>query len=146
MQIGSADDPSGPRANLIPPGTDLSQYWELADGRLLLAVSTSTSDVENLLAFDPTTGGSRAMGEQGAVVAVGQTRVVVNQHLAENEGDLTVFELATGRATVLAPEFALAAAVEPVGGDPAAPQAQIAFRYVAPFPSDYDGIWLATLP
>jgi hypothetical protein len=113
---------------------------------LLLAVGTQTPEVNNVLAFDPTTGASQPMGEQGAVTAVGQTRVVVNQHLAHGEGDLTVFELATGRATVLAPEFALAAAVEPLGDDLAAPQAHIAFRYVAPFPSDYDGIWLATVP
>ena len=146
VQIGSTDDPSGPRVNLTPPGTNLFQYWPLVDGRLLAAVWTRTRDINNVFAVDPTTGDSHAMGEQGAVLVVGQTRAVVNQHLAENEGNLTVFELTTGRATTLAQEFALVAVVEPVGEDAAAPQARIAFRYVAPFPSDYDGIWLATIP
>lgn len=145
-QVGPADDPSGPRFDLVPAGSRAGGYWRLADGRLLIASWTATPDLSNLSAIDPSTGERNALGEQAQVLAVGGTRVLVNQHLVDHAGDLTVFELATGRATVLADEFALAAAVEPLSGDAVAPGARVAFRFEARFASPYDGIWLATVP
>jgi hypothetical protein len=144
VQVGSADDPTGPAFAL--PGGNLTQYWPLPDGRLLVGTFTSTPELINLYAVDPTTGDTRPLGDEGQVLAVGQSRLVVNQHLIEHEGDLTVIQLASGQATVLAPEFAASAAVEPLGSDDAAPGAQVAFRFQARFPSPYDGIWLATVP
>jgi len=85
------------------------------------------------------------LGEQGLLLAVGQTRLLVNQHVVEHEGDLTVVPLAGGQ-TVLASEFTVAAVAQPMGADRVAPGAPLAFSFVARFPSDDDGVWLATVP
>jgi hypothetical protein len=146
VQVGLADDPMGPRFDLHPAGTTLVQYWELADGRILAPAFSTTATRSNVYVVDPATGQSQVLGEEGAVVAVGQTRLLVNQHILDNEGDLTVFDLGTARSTVLALEFTLAAFVEPVGADAVAPGAHVAFQFQARFPSPYDGIWLATVP
>jgi hypothetical protein len=146
VQVGLADDPMGPRFDLHPAGTTLVQYWELADGRILAPAFSTTATRSNVYVVDPATGQSQVLGEEGAVVAVGQTRLLVNQHILDNEGDLTVFDLGTARSTVLALEFTLAAFVEPVGEDAVAPGAHVAFQFQARFPSPYDGIWLATVP
>ncbi len=146
IQVGSADDPSAPRFDLAPAGSAVFGYWRLADGRLLVSSGTVVSEIADISAVDPTTGDRSALGEQGQVLAVGESRSLVNQHLVEHAGDLTVFDLATARATVLAPEFAVAAVVEATGGDAVAPGAGVAFRFEARFPSPYDGIWLTTAP
>ncbi len=145
-QVGSADDPDAPRFDLVPAGSEASEYRQLADGRLLIAAWTWSPDETNLYAVDPTTGTRTALGQQGQLLAVGQSRLLVNQHLVDYAGDLTVIDLATGSSTVLANEFALAAAVQPTGADDVAPGAPIAFRFEARFPSPYDGIWLTTVP
>lgn len=143
--VGSADDPSGPRFQVAPPATVLSVYSLLADGRILMPTWTSSPDRNNLYAVDPRTGDTRVLGEQGLLLAVGQTRLLVNQHVVEHEGDLTVVQLAGGQ-TVLAPEFTVAAVAQPMGADRVAPGAPLAFSFVARFPSDDDGVWLATVP
>lgn len=143
--VGSADDPLGPRFQVAPPATVLSVYSLLADGRILVPTWTSSPDRNNLYAVDPRTGDTSVLGEQGLLLAVGQTRLLVNQHVVEHEGDLTVVQLAGGQ-TVLAPEFTVAAVTQPVGADRVAPGAPLAFSFVARFPSDYDGVWLTTVP
>jgi hypothetical protein len=146
VQVGLGDDPTGPRFDLAPAGATVAQYWELADRRILVPAFTTTATRSDIYAVDPATGQTQVLGEEGAVMAVGRTRSLVNQHILDNEGDLTVFDLATARSTVLALEFTLGAFVEPVGADPVAPGAHVAFQFQARFPSPYDGIWLATVP
>ena len=107
---------------------------------------TTTNDRANMYVVDPTTGNARVMGQDGVLLGVGETRLLVNQHHIENAGDLTVFDVTTGRGTVVAPEFAITAAVEKRGADAVAPGAQIAYQFTARFPSPYDGIWVAVVP
>jgi hypothetical protein len=146
MQVGSADDPAGERFDLLPLGTFASEYWQLADGRILAPGAPGGAGRTDIYVVDPTTGASRALGEAGFPLAVGETRLLTNLRINEGRGDLTVIELATGRATVLASEFALGAAVERVGADAVAPGAQVAFQFQARFESPFDGIWLTTIP
>jgi len=143
--VGSADDPTGPRFQVAPPATVLSLYSVLADGRILMPTWTSSPERNNLYAVDPRTGDTSVLGEQGMLLAVGETRLLVNQHVVEHEGDLTVVPLAGGQ-TVLASEFTVAAVAQPMGADRVAPGAPLAFSFVARFPSDDDGVWLATVP
>jgi len=144
--VGSADDPTGPRYDIAPAGTFVWQYWRLADGRILAPASPMNPSRNDLYAIDPATGKSTALGEAGAVVAVGQTRLLAKLHVNDARGDLTAIELATAQATILAREFALEAFVERQGADRVAPGAQVAFRFEARFESPFDGIWLATVP
>jgi len=146
IQVGSADDPMAPRYDVAPAGTSTDFYWRLADGRILVPAYLKDPDRSDLYALDPRTGESRPLGEEGFVMAVGQTRVLASQHVNDSRGDLTAIELGTARATVLAQEFTTSAVVEPVGGDVVAPGAHIAYQFQARFESPWDGIWLATVP
>lgn len=146
LLVGSADDPTGPQFELNPPGTQPGSSWQTPDGRIVTAAWTSTPELSNVYVVDPNTGDRQVMGEQGAVVSVGQMRLLVTQHMVGHEGDLTVFDLGTGQPTVLAWEFALLAVVETQGADQVAPGAAVAFKFQARFPSPYDGIWLTTVP
>jgi hypothetical protein len=143
--VGSADDPTGPRFPVAPPATVLTAYTLLSDGRILTPTWTSSPERNNLYAVDPKTGETEVLGEASELLAAGQTRLLVNQHVVEHTGDLTVVDLAGGQ-TVLASEFTAAAVAEPAGADLVAPGALVAFSFVARFPSDYDGVWLATVP
>jgi len=152
VEVTPAGDPAQPARDLAPANNTVLEFWPLADGRLLTAAFASSSQRCDVRAVDPATGDAQLLGEQGVVMAVGQTRLLVNQHILDNQGDLTVFDLHSGRATVLAPEFAMGsqvamtAFVEPVGTDAVAPGAQVAYQFQARFPSPYDGIWVATVP
>jgi hypothetical protein len=146
LQVGSADDPQGDRFDLAPEGTQPGGYWQLADGRIVTAAWLRNPDRSDLYAVDPMTGGTTVFGEAGRAVAVGQTRLLAILHVNDLHGDLTAVDAATGRATVLATEFALEAAVERSGADRVAPGAHVAFRFQARFDSPYDGIWVTTIP
>ncbi|HSS39195.1 MAG TPA: hypothetical protein VLT58_10535, partial [Polyangia bacterium] len=146
VMLGSADDPTGPRVQVTPTGTQAGTYWQTSDGLIVVTAWTSTPEMNDVYVVDPNTGGRQVMGEQGAVLAVGRTRLLVNQRLVHQAGDLTVFDLGTGHPTILAAEFALAAVVEAQGADQVAPGAAVAFKFQARFPSPYDGVWLATVP
>jgi hypothetical protein len=147
VQVGSADDPTGDRFDVAPAGTFSFNYWPVADGRLLVPTSVlSGFDRNDIYLADPATGSSQLLGESGLVLAVGESRLLMSEFVNESKGDLTAIELATGRATVLAPEFALGAFVEPRGADGVAPGAQVAYQFQARFSSPYDGIWLTTVP
>jgi len=148
-QLGAADDPTGPLFAVTPRGSNTQSYWMLADGRLLAPAFTDDYHRANVFVVDPRTGDRRVMGEEGTVIAVGQTRFLMNQHVNDAEGDLTVFQLATGQATVLAPEFTLAVFVQPPAtgaADSLAPGALVVFQYQARFASAYDGIWAVAVP
>ncbi len=147
VQLVSADAPAQPGRDLGPPSDTVREFWPLADGRVLAEAFTTTRERCDVFAVDPVSGHSQVLGETGVVMAVGRTRLLVNQHVLDDQGDLTVFDLPSGRSTVLAPEFATGPVfVEPVGADPAAPGADVEYQFQARFPSDYDGIWLATVP
>jgi hypothetical protein len=145
VQVGSADNPTGARFDLAPTGNTFG-YRRLADGRLLVSSFTADFLRNDLYAVDPATGESQLLGEQGFVVAVGHTRLLASLHVNDSRGDLTAIGLASGRATVLAQEFAMAAFVERQGTDSVAPGAQVAFQFQARVGSPFDGIWLATVP
>ncbi len=146
LQVGLADDPAGARTALAPPIGRSDDALVLADGQVLTRNWTTTNDRANLYVVDPTTGNGRVMGEDGVLLGIGQTRLLVNQHHIENAGDLTVFDLGTGRGTVVAPEFTVTAVVQKLAADSVAPGAQIAYQFRARFPSPYDGIWMAVVP
>lgn len=146
LLVGRADDPAGARFQLTPPHMLQDGYWPLPDGRLVVKAWTKTPELEGIYVVDPATGDTRIMGEEGVLLGVGRTRLLVNQHVLHGEGDLTVFDLATGQATPMAAEFAMGSVVQPMGDDAVAPGAPMAFRFQARFPSPYDGIWLTTVP
>ncbi|HVT07376.1 MAG TPA: hypothetical protein VHO67_07950 [Polyangia bacterium] len=146
LLVGRADDPTGPRFQLTPPHTNDDGYWPVPDGRLVVQAWTKTPELDTAYVVDPATGDARVMGEEGVLLGVGRTRLLANQHMLHGEGDLTVFDLATGQATAIAAEFAMGGVVQPTGDDAVAPGAPMAFRFQARFPSPYDGIWLTTVP
>jgi len=146
IQLASADDPDGPRLDLVRPDETDLVYWQLADGRILMTTYKSVPARSDIYAFDLATGDARLLGEAGRVTAVGRTRLLATLHVIDNLGDLTAVELASGRSTPLAPEFTVAAYVEPVGADRVAPGAHVAYQFQARFASPYDGIWVATVP
>jgi hypothetical protein len=77
---------------------------------------------------------------------VGETRFMGLFHFVEGRGDLTAVALDTGAATVLAPEFTVAAQAEPQGADLLAPGARIVYQFQARTASPYDGIWVTPCP
>jgi hypothetical protein len=146
IQVGSADDPAGPRFDLVPANQTQGLYWQLPDGRILMPTYKKAPARSDIYAFDAATGDARLLGEAGRVTAVGQTRMLATVHVVDNPGDLAVVELASGESTVLAPEFTLSAFVEPQGADLVAPGTHVAYQFQARFPSPFDGIWVATIP
>jgi len=128
IQVGRTDDPAGPRFDLIPEGTSLFNAWLLADGRMLTAVYTDFAPRSDVFAVNLDTGESVQLAERGRVAAVGQTRFVGMFHYDRDyRGDLTTVELDSGRQTILAPEFAVTAFVEPQGADLVPPGARVVF-------------------
>jgi hypothetical protein len=146
VQVGSADDPNGARFDVVPAGANSDQYWQLADGRLLVPSWIDDGKRANIYAVSPVTGETQLLGEEGMVIVIGQTRLMASLHVIDGRGDLAAIELGSGRATVLAQEFAMGALVEPQGADRVATGAHVAYQFQARFASPYDGIWLATIP
>jgi hypothetical protein len=146
IQVGLADDPTGPLHDLAPPGVNVDRYWPVADGRLLTTVYTKDIDRADLMAFDPRTGDDRLLGEKGRVAAVGETRALGLLHFEGGAADLTAIEIASGRQTILAPEFAVTAFAEPQGADPVAPGTRVVYEFEARSPSPYDGVWVVNVP
>jgi hypothetical protein len=146
IQVGPADDPTAPRRLLTPPGTYDYNDWALADGRWMMAVFAKDMDRSDIIAVDLATGDSRLLAERGRMAAVGETRFLGMFHFEGGAGDLTTVEIATGRQTILAPEFAVTAFVEPQGADLVAPGRRVVYEFAARSPSPYDGIWVANVP
>jgi hypothetical protein len=146
VQIGDADDPTGPRRDLAPTGMHVDRYWPLGDGRLLTTVFTNDVDRADLMAFDPRTGDDRLLGEKGRVAEVGKTRVLGLLHFQGGNADLTAIDVGTGEQTILAPEFAVTAFAEPQGDDLVAPGTRAVYEFEARSPSPYDGIWVVNVP
>jgi hypothetical protein len=146
LDVGVADDPTGPRYPYNPPGTWVDSQWELPDGRLL--ESTYVKDIQraDAIVVDPRTGDSRLLAERGRIAALGQTRFMGMYHFEGGRGDLTFVELDTGRSTVLAPEFTITAFAEPQGADLLAPGARVVYQFQARTSSPYDGLWLVNSP
>ena len=147
VKVGRADDPTGPTFVLNPEGTSSYGYHPLGDGRLMVEAFRTVPERSDVYAVDPTTGTSRLLGEQGVVLAAGAWRALANLHRVDGRGDLTVIDVETDRATVLAYEFTQAALVERgPASDAVTPGARVVFDFLARFDSPYDGIWVATLP
>ena len=147
IQVGRADDPTGPRFDLIPEGTQLFNAWLLADGRMLTAVYTDFAPRSDVFAVDLDNGERVQLAERGRVAAVGKTRFVGMFHFDPNyRGDLTTVEVDSGRQTILAPEFAVTAFVEPQGDDLVPPGARVVYQFQARTDSPYDGIWVVNSP
>jgi len=148
LQVGSADDPTGPRFDLVPDGSNGGVSRQLADGRLVTEgyyVSQQRSEVR---VVDPAGGGSRTLALEVAVVAIGQRRVLATAHTVDGYGDLMVIDLDSGESTLLATEFARMVFSEQQGPDPelVTPGSHVAFLFQGRFASPYDGIWVATIP
>jgi hypothetical protein len=147
IEVGSADDPTGPGVPVNPEGTSLGGGWLLADGRLLTSVYTESQPRSDVFAVDLDTGESVQLAERGRIAAVGKTRFVGMFHFDPNyRGDLTTVELDSGRQTILAPEFAVTAFVEPQEDDLVPPGAGIVYQFQARTDSPYDGIWVVNSP
>jgi hypothetical protein len=148
MQVGLADDPTGPRFDVVPEGSNGSVYRQLADGRLVTAGYYVSQQRSELRVVDPASGGSRTLATEVAVVAVGQRRVLVTAHVVDGYGDLRVIGLDSGESTLLAAEYARMPFYEPQGpdADPVTPGRHVAFLFQGRFASPYDGIWVATVP
>lgn len=147
VKVGIADDPTGPTFGLNPEGTSSYGYRPLGDGRLMVEAFRTVPERSDVYAVDPATGTSSLLGEQGVVLAAGASRALANLHRVDGRGDLTVIDVETDRATVLAYEFTQTALVErDAASAAAAPGARVVFNFLARFDSPYDGIWVATLP
>jgi hypothetical protein len=147
IQVGATDDPTGPGFPVIPQGAMISGAWSLADGRVLTSVYTDFEPRSDVFAVNPNTGETVQLAERGRVAAVGNTRLVGMFHFDPNyRGDLTAVELDNGRQTILAPEFAVTAFVEPQGADLVPPGARVVYQFQARTDSPYDGIWVVSSP
>ncbi|HXU60887.1 MAG TPA: hypothetical protein VN962_04255 [Polyangia bacterium] len=146
IQVGAAADPTGPRYNLNPPETYLSQAWYLPDGRLLTTSWPSDSSRADANLLDPRTGERRTLGRRGVVDGVGQTRFMGMFHVYQARGDLVAGGFDTADSTVLAPEFTVRAFAEPQGDDLLAPGTRIVYQFQARTASPYDGIWVTECP
>jgi len=146
--VGLADDPTGPRFAAVPAGSSLANTWVAGNGRVLDEATLGLDAFENsyVQLVDPHSGAAQLVGERGFVSAVGATRALGIYHVSYLRGDLTTTDFATGRATVLAAEFAESAVTEPRGADPYPPGGRIVYQFVAHFDSPWDGLWLATVP
>ena len=147
VEVGAADDPTGPGFVVNPGPTSILGVWSLADDRLLAALYTDFAPRSDVFAIDLHTGERVQLAERGRIAAVGRTRFVGMFHFdPDYRGDLTTVELDSGRQTILAPEFAVTAAVEPQGADPAPPGARVVYQFQARTDSPYDGIWVVNSP
>ena len=147
VQVGAADDPTGPGFVVNPGSTSIFAVWSLADDRLLTALYTDFAPRSDVFAIDLHTGASVQLAERGRVAAVGQTRFVGMFHFDRDyRGDLTTVEVDSGRQTILAPEFAVTAFVEPQGDDLVPPGARVVYQFQARTDSPYDGIWVVSSP
>ncbi len=148
LQIGSADDPTGPRFDVVPDGSSPGGTWLLADGRLVSAAYYVNWQRKELRVVDPARGGSRTLATEVGVVAVGQRRVLATAHMVDGFGDLRVIDLDSGESTSLATDFAGTSFFTPQGPDRelVAPGSHVAFLFQGRFASPYDGIWVATVP
>ena len=146
--VGVADDPAGPRFPAVPTGSTLNYQWTLGDGRILDDSSVGLDSFDNYYVqiVDPRNGATDLVGELGYLATVGQTRALGLYHVSYLRGDLTTSDYASGRSTVLAAEFAMAAVAEPRGTDPYPPGGRIVYQFDARFDSPWDGLWMATVP
>jgi len=145
---GLADDLSAPRFPIVPNGTTLLGAWTVDGGRLLTEAQPNLDSFREyfISLADPRTGDLRLLGERGYLAAVGQTHALGLYHDSYLRGDLTDSDFASGRTTVIAPEFAVSAIAEPRGDDPYPAGARVVYQYQARFASPWDGLWLTTVP
>jgi hypothetical protein len=146
--VGDADDPAAPRFPVNPAGTEIWLFAQMSDGRLLIHATYASANRFDIIMVDPTNGEARLLGKDGQLLTWGKRRLVANLRFNNESGDLTVIDIDSGDATVLAAEFAQDAVVEPPGSDLpwVEPGARLLFHFRARFDSPYDGIWVATLP
>jgi hypothetical protein len=147
IQVGAADDPTGPGFVVNPGSTSIYKVWSVAGDRLLTALYTDFAPRSDVFAIDLHTGETVQLAERGRVAAVGQTRLVGMFHYdRDDRGDLTTVEIDNGQQTILAPEFAVTAFVEPQGDDLVPPGARVVYQFQARTDSPYDGIWVVNSP
>jgi len=146
IQVGSADDPAGPRYDLNPPATFVYHGWYVPDHRFLATSYAKDSSRGDANLVDLRTGATRLVGERGVVAAVGQTRFMGMFHVSESRGDLVAGGFDTADSSVLAREFTVRAFAEPQGDDLLAPGTRIVYQFQARAASPYDGVWVVNCP
>ncbi len=153
MFVGPADDLTAPTFPVNPPGTGPGQYWQLADGRLLVEAYVSDSQRNDIYLVDPDTGQTRELGTGGHVVMAGRTRALalLDWVSSADNGNLTLIDFDTGATTLLGENVSGAALQGPAdptdpSADPLAPGLEVAFLVRNLLDSPYDGLWVTTLP
>jgi hypothetical protein len=146
IQVGSADDPAGPRYDLNPPATFVYHAWYLPDDRVLATSYVKDTSRADANVVDLRTGVTRLVGERGVVAAVGQTRFMGMFHMEESRGDLIAGGFENEGSSQLAREFTARAFAEPQGADLLAPGTRIVYQFQARTASPYDGIWVVNCP
>jgi hypothetical protein len=147
VYLASADDPTGPRLRLNPPGTGLSQVDDLPDGKFLIRTWTTLPERGDTQIVDPVQGTIRQVATGGLLEGMGSGRALALLHLVDRagEGDLTLIDLASGMQTSLAQNvLAFDLSSDPIGA--LAPGTPVGFFVRSSLPSPYDGLWVAPLP
>ena len=154
ISVGSANDPTGPRWPLNPLGTVTTNHWETDDGRVLFGAWTIDENRKDYYWVDADTGTLHALASAGHLVALGHTRALalLNWEVSRGIGDLTLIDLASNEATLLA-EDVYAVDVDrgksadvPPGTDVLAPGTRVAYLLRNRLASPWDGLWVASLP
>ena len=143
--LQSADDAAAPPFLLNPEGTGLAGLWPLPDGRLLVEAWIGDPNRNDVYLEDPVAGTSRPLTSTGNVLAVGGGRFLARQHwvAATSSGDLTLIDIDTGAATLIAENvYAVALDISQA----LAPGTRVVFLVRNRIPSPYDGCWAAELP
>ena len=150
--VGPADDPTAPRFPVNPAGTGPGQYWQLADGRLLVEAYVDDPSRNDIYLIDPDSGQMRELASGGHIVTIGSTRALaLLDWVSAGSGDLTLIDYDTGATTLLGQNVAEAILKQPLDPsdpalDPLAPGAEVAFLVQDQIDSPYDGVWIARLP
>ena len=154
LYVGSADDPGAPLLPLNPSGTEVRDFWQLPDGRLLVEAWASNYQRNDIYLVDGDAGTVRAIATAGHLVAIGQTRALalLDWQVSRSSGELTLVDYASGAHTVLAQDvYAVdvdrgTSAAVPAGTDVLAPGTRVAFLSRNRLESRDDGLWVAELP
>jgi len=154
LWLRSAEMPEDPGILIAPENSWVDSYWDVPDGRLLFAVTTTSFTRANALLIDPASRITRDFSLHGQILAAGRTRFLALIEWEESRecGVLALVDLDSGKQTRLA-ENVTSVAVDAwtatgaaTTDDPLAPGVRVAFISRNRMASSYDGAWIVALP